>query len=73
MLAFLPLFFDKAKKHQILVFYIAVGYSVLVCFARLLVGAHHLSDVSMGSLLMFGFMFLANEVLIKMNIEREEE
>ncbi len=47
----LPAINSKYKKFQIPAFYIGLGWTLIIAFARIWVGAHFLSDVSMGALL----------------------
>ena len=55
----LPFITGKELKHQVIYFYIALAYTLLVAFTRMLVGAHYLSDVGMGGLIttvcLYGF------------------
>ena len=61
----LPLVNKKYEKYQIPVFYCGLAWCLLVCFVRILVGAHFLSDVSMGSLLSIIFILVAYFVIYK--------
>ena len=61
---FLPFINRKYLKYQLPIFYICLGWTVLVMFTRMLVGAHFLSDVSMGILLTLVFMMIANEFVL---------
>lgn len=74
-LVFAPLYNEKLKKYHLVFFYSALVLTLLVCFARILVGAHFLSDVSMGAMLTTIFMFVGNEfVIAKMNkYEKRQE
>ena len=74
-LVFAPLYNEKLKKYHLVFFYSALVLTLLVCFARILVGAHFLSDVSMGAMLTTIFMFIGNEfVIAKMNkYEKRQE
>ena len=60
----LPLVNRKYEKYQLPIFYGAFAWTLLVMFTRMLVGAHFLSDVSMGILLTLVFMMIANEFII---------
>ena len=60
----LPLVNRKYEKIQLPIFYGAFAWTLLVMFTRMLVGAHFLSDVSMGLLLTLIFMMIANEFFI---------
>lgn len=60
----LPFVNRKYLKYQMPIFYGAFAWTLLVMFTRMLVGAHFLSDVSMGILLTLIFMMIANEFMI---------
>ena len=61
---FLPLISPKYKKASTIAFYCGLGWLVLVAFARMYVGAHFLSDVSIGALLGI-IAFFAAKVIIE--------
>ena len=63
----LPLLDKKYEKIQLPLFYGGLAWVLLVSFTRILVGAHFLSDVSMGGILTSIFMLVNNEVLIGLN------
>ena len=63
----LPLLDKKYEKIQLPLFYGGLAWVLLVSFTRILVGAHFLSDVSMGAILTSIFMLANNEVLIALN------
>ena len=63
---FIPFLNKKYKKLQLPLFYAGFAWLVLVAFVRMLVGAHFLSDVSMGSLITLLMLFIANEVVMRM-------
>ena len=63
----LPLLDKKYEKLQIPLFYAGFAWVLFVSFTRILVGAHFLSDVSMGAMLTTIFMLINNEVLIALN------
>ena len=73
--AFAPLLDKRIKKNHLVLFYSGAVITLLVCYARILVGAHFLSDVSMGALLTTVFTFLANEAIIfyKQKYENKKE
>ena len=60
---FLPLINKKFEKVQLPLFIGSCCLVVLVAFARILAGAHYLSDVSMGALIILILLFIANEVV----------
>lgn len=60
MMMFLPyasMFFNKLKGKETLLFYIGFAWTILMAFSRILVGAHYLSDVCMGSLIIMVVYF----------------
>ena len=61
----LPLANKKYEKIQLPLFFVTFGLILLVGFSRILCGAHFLSDVSMGALLMVLFTLIANEIIIR--------
>ena len=63
----LPLLDKKYEKIQLPLFYAGFAWVLLVSFTRILVGAHFLSDVSMGGILTSLFMLINNEVIIALN------
>jgi membrane-associated phospholipid phosphatase len=70
-LSYLPLFNKNWMKHQTLLFYIAFGWGLVVMFARMLVGAHFLSDVCVGALLTVVFFYIANEIVVRKLLPEE--
>lgn len=75
--AFLPLLDKKYEKLSLILFYSGFAWVLFVSFTRILVGAHFLSDVSMGGILTLGFTLIANEILIAVNkklaLQKEEQ
>ena len=65
--AFLPLLDKKYEKLALPLFYGGLAWTLFVAFTRILVGAHFLSDVSMGGILTSVFILVCNEVLIAVN------
>lgn len=61
------------KKYQIPVFYIGFAWTLLIAFARILVGAHFLSDVSMGALLSLIFGLIVYFVIFKSKLIFKEQ
>ena len=61
---FLPMLDEKYQKLQLPLIYGALAWTLLVAFTRMLVGAHFLSDISMGALLAVICMLVGNEILI---------
>ena len=69
----MPLLNKKWMKYQILMFYIAFGWGLVVMFSRMLVGAHFLTDTCMGALLTIVFFYIANEIIVRKLLPNEEE
>ena len=72
---FLPYISKKYEKAGLIAFIAGAAWYLLVSFARMLVGAHFLSDVSMGGLLGVIFFFVAKIVIdnVKYFGEKEEQ
>ncbi len=62
-----PYFVKGQERIQLPLLYVGFAWTLLVCFARIRVGAHFLSDVSMGMLLTTAFTIGTNEVFIKLS------
>ena len=60
---FLPLINKNYKKYVLPLFYAGLIWLLLVAFSRIYVGAHFLSDVSMGALLVAVSFFILNIVI----------
>ena len=58
-----PLANKKFAKYQLPAFICSGALVLLVAFARILAGAHFLSDVSWGATIILGLLFIANEVI----------
>lgn len=63
MALFLPVANPKFKKFQLPIFFGGLAFALLVMFARLYVGAHYLSDVSMGAIISVIMFWIAAEFL----------
>lgn len=61
----LPLLGKKAAKWQLPAFIGGFIWALLVSLSRMIVGAHYLSDVSMGSIISLICFFAANEIIIR--------
>ena len=59
----LPIINKKYENTSIVIFYIGLAWTILVAFSRMYVGAHFLSDVSMGTLLTVITFFIAKIVM----------
>ncbi len=62
-MAYLPHMSKKFEKLTIPAFYVGLAWCLLISFARIRVGAHFLSDVSMGALLSIIFFFVGKIVI----------
>ena len=69
----LPLMNKKWAKYQVLFFYIAFAWGLVVMFSRMLVGAHYLSDTCMGSLLAVIFFYIGNEIVVRYLLPEEKK
>lgn len=73
LLSFLPLINQKLMKYQTPLFYVGFSWNLLTSFSRILVGAHFLSDVAMGSLLVLICYYIVNEIIVKKLFVVEEK
>jgi len=71
--SYLPLFIKKLEKYQTLLFWGAFAWGLVVMFSRMLVGAHFLSDVCFGALLTLIFFYIANEIIVRKLLCKEEK
>ena len=73
-----PLASKKLEKYQLPAFIVSGGLVFLVAVARILAGAHFLSDVSFGATIILVLLFIANEIVmhikpLQLKEEKEEE
>ena len=77
IMAMLPVICDKIKIKQEIMLVIGLVWNLVLAFSRMLVGAHFLSDVSMGSLLTVIIFYALNEVYLhfykKLSPEEKQE
>lgn len=69
LLMFMPYLSDKYKKHSQMCFWIPCIYTSIVAYTRLVMGAHYLSDVTIGGAVSFIIVLIA----IKMYDKRLSE
>ena len=69
---FMPLGNPKTEKLQIRLFWAVLAFVLLVGLARVLVGAHYVSDVSVGVLITLLSLLLANELVIRIKSLHQE-
>jgi membrane-associated phospholipid phosphatase len=62
---FLPMFSDKCKKHKALCFVVPFIYTSVVAYTRMVMGAHYLSDVTMGAIVVFTVVVVAMAIIDK--------
>ena len=73
-LSYAPIFFNKLKGKETILFYIGVLWGFTMMFSRILVGAHYLTDTCMGSLIVMVVFYIANEFANKKGFfEAKEE
>ncbi len=68
----IPMLNKNWAKYQVLFFYIAFGWGLVVMFSRMLVGAHYLSDTCVGALLAVVCFYIANEIIVHKLLPKEE-
>ena len=73
-LAYAPIFFNKLRGKETIMFYIGVLWGLTMMFSRMLVGAHYLTDTCMGSLIVMVVFYIVNEFAIRKGLfETKEE
>ena len=72
-LPYLSLIIPKLKGKENLLFGIGLGFTILMAFSRMTVGAHYLSDVSFGAFIMIICCIAANEIILKYFIKDKEK
>ncbi len=65
LISSLPLFIDKLKDKQIILFYIGFAWYLLIGFIRFYVGAHYVSDITFAGLVALGVYFIGNEIYLR--------
>ena len=72
-IVYLPYFFpqlNKYKHFEEFAFFSGLAYALLIAFSRILVGAHFLSDVAFSGVFFVVTMYVANEVLLKLETKK---
>ena len=74
-LTFIPFLDKRLMKYQTLFFYLGFGWCLIMMFARMLVGAHYLTDTCFGALFVLIFFYIANEIILRKHLldEKPEE
>lgn len=65
LLMLVPFVFDKWKNRKQLCFWLPCIYTSIVAFTRLVMGAHYLSDVTVGGIVSFSVVLIAIAILEK--------
>lgn len=65
LLMLFPFVFDEFKDKKQLCFWLPCVYTSIVAFTRLVMGAHYLSDVTVGGIVSFSLVLLAMAILQK--------
>ena len=73
LLGYLPLYDKRLMKYQTLLFFIGFSWALVVMFARILVGAHYLSDTCFGALLTIICFYIGNEFVVRLLLPKEEQ
>ena len=71
--SFIPIVDKRLMKYQTLFFYLGFVWCLVVMFARMLVGAHYLTDVCFGALFILVFFYIANEIILRNHLLDEPE
>ena len=72
-LPYLSFIEPKLKGKENSLFGIGLGFTILMAFSRMTVGAHYLSDVSFGAFLMVICCIAGNEIILKYFIKDKEK
>ena len=72
-LPYLSFIEPNLKGKENLLFGMGLGFTILMTFSRMTVGAHYLSDVSFGAFLMVICCIAANEIILKYFIKDKEK
>ena len=68
LIMLLPFVFKKLQDKKLLCFAIPMIYTSIVGFTRLVMGAHYLSDISMGGTVTFTIVLIAMAIIEKKNL-----
>lgn len=63
-ITFFPMADERFEKYQLPIFLGGIALVLLVALARILAGAHFLSDVSMGATIMLSLLTITNEIIV---------
>ena len=73
---FLPMlsyFFKKLKGKETILFYVGAVWGAIMMFSRMLCGAHYLTDVCAGSLIVMVVYYIVNEFAIRKGLYEEKK
>ena len=72
-LPYLSLVIPKLKGKESILLLVGFAFTVIMAFSRITMGAHYLSDVSMGGLLMSSFLIVGNEINLSYTLKKIPE
>ncbi|MDR1630546.1 MAG: phosphatase PAP2 family protein [Oscillospiraceae bacterium] len=70
LLSALPCVFEKFKKQEVKIFIITALYTFAVGLSRMIVGAHYLSDITMGTLIGFLWMVAIKKLYLEKRLAK---
>ena len=73
VLPYLSLFFNKLKGKETMMFYIGFGWTLVMMFSRMLVGAHFLTDTCMGALIVVVVFYIGHEIATRKGFIYKDE
>ena len=72
LIMLLPLVFKKLQDKKLLCFAVPLIYTSIVGFTRLVMGAHYLSDISMGGAVIFSMTLIAMQIIDKKGLIKQD-
>ena len=72
-LPYLGLVIPKLKGKENVLLLVGFAFTIIMAFSRITMGAHYLSDVSMGGLLMSSFLIVGNEINLFYTLKKVPE
>ena len=73
VLPYMSLFFNKLKGKETILFYIGFGWTLVMMFSRMLVGAHYLTDTCMGALIVVVVYYIGHTFATSKGLIYKEE
>ena len=68
LLSALPVIFKKLKKYEVRIFLLCLAYTFAVGLSRMIVGAHYLSDITMGAMIGFLWFLFTKKFYLERNV-----